>query len=152
SVGRLFHCLRRRGIGGDGAFHHGSLLGSRHRWDGASGRLSVAVVVEFGRSFPLQIMNTKTIAKSLYGIFGVIFLLAGAGVFLLDTGLLPGVIKNIIINVGHDDLNTLHIIQEFGSLLVFAGLITFWFIRHYEQSKAYHWAMTTFWGLFALAH
>ncbi len=97
-------------------------------------------------------MNIKTITKSLYGFFGVVFLLAGAGVLLVGTGLLPNVIKNTIINVGHDDLNTLHIIQEFGSLLVFAGLITFWFIRHYERSKAFHWAMTTFWALFALAH
>ena len=97
-------------------------------------------------------MNIKTITKSLYGFVGVIFLIAGAGVLLVGTGLLPTVIKNVIINVGHDDLNTLHILQEFSSLLVFAGLITFWFIRHYEQSKAFHWAMTTFWALFALAH
>jgi hypothetical protein len=42
--------------------------------------------------------------------------------------------------------------QEFGSLLVFAGLITFWFIRHYEHSRTFHWAMTAFWGLLALIH
>jgi hypothetical protein len=42
--------------------------------------------------------------------------------------------------------------QEFGSLLVFAGLIAFWFVRHYSESKTFHWAMTLFWGLFALVH
>ena len=97
-------------------------------------------------------MNIKAIAKLLYGFFGVLFLIAGASVILLHTGLLPDAVKNIIINFGHGDSNTLHIIQEFGSLLVFAGLITFWFIRHYEQSKPFHWALTTFWALFALAH
>ena len=97
-------------------------------------------------------MNIKAIAKFLYGFFGVVFLLTGVSVLLLRTGLLPDVVKNIVINVGHGDLNALHILQEFGSLLVFAGLITFWFIRHYEHSKPFHWAMTTFWGLLALAH
>ena len=52
----------------------------------------------------------------------------------------------------HGDPNALHLIQEFGSILVFAGLISIWFVRHYKQSKVYHWAMTTFWALFALAH
>ncbi len=31
-------------------------------------------------------------------------------------------------------------------------LITFWFLRHYEQSRPFHWAMTAFWGLIALVH
>jgi len=97
-------------------------------------------------------MKVKAIAKLLYGLFGALFLIAGAAVMLLGTGLLPDAIKTPIINVAHGDLNTLHITQEFGSLLVFAGLITFWFIRHYEQSKSFHWALTTFWALFALAH
>lgn len=97
-------------------------------------------------------MNIKAIAKSLYGFFGAVFLIAGAGVLLLRTGLLPDAVTQIVINVGHGDLNALHILQEFSSILVFAGLITFWFIRHYEQSQPFHWAMTTFWGLLALAH
>jgi hypothetical protein len=58
----------------------------------------------------------------------------------------------MILEIGHNDLNGLHIAQEFSSLLIFAGLITFWFLRHYEQSQGFHWAMTTFWGLFALVH
>lgn len=97
-------------------------------------------------------MNSKTIAKALYGLFGAFFLIAGGSVLLLRTGLLPDVIKNIINSVGHGDSNALHILQEFGSLLVFAGLMALWAIRHYEQSRAFHWAMTTFWGLLALAH
>jgi hypothetical protein len=97
-------------------------------------------------------MNIKIIANSLYGFFGTVFLVVGAGVLLLPTGLLPDTVENIIVNFGHGDLNTLHIIQELGSILVFVGLITFWFIRHYEHSVPFHWAMTTFWGLFALAH
>lgn len=97
-------------------------------------------------------MSIKVIANSLYGFFGALFLVVGAVVLLLSTGLLPDSVENIILNIGHGDSTTLHIIQEFGSVLIFVGLITFWFIRHYEQSMPFHWAMTIFLGLFALAH
>jgi hypothetical protein len=97
-------------------------------------------------------MKTEAISKSVYGFFGAVFLIVGATVLLLHTGLLPEPIRNIIMGVAHGDSLALHLIQELGSLLVFVGLISFWFIRHYEQSESYHWAMTTFWALFALAH
>ena len=97
-------------------------------------------------------MNIRPIAKSVYGFFGATFLIVGITVLLLRTGLLPGVVRDFVMGVGNGDSNTLHIIQEFGSLLVFTGLISFWFIRHYERSKVFHWAMTTFWALFALVH
>lgn len=97
-------------------------------------------------------MHIKPIARLLYGIFGALFLIAGVTVLLLRTVLLPDALRNIVIDFGRGDPTTLHIIQEFGSMLVFAGLITFWFIRHYEHSKAFHWAMTVFWGLIAFVH
>jgi len=73
-------------------------------------------------------------------------------VLLLGTGLLPEGLRDLIRSIGEDNSNTLHIMQELGSLLIFAGLISLWFVRHYDQSRAYHWAMTAFWGLFALVH
>ncbi|MEK6287092.1 MAG: hypothetical protein AABO57_15235 [Acidobacteriota bacterium] len=97
-------------------------------------------------------VNIKPIAKFLYGFFAAVFLIVGATVLLLHTGLLPGAVRSIVMRAAHDDLNAVHLIQEFGSLLVFAGLVSVWFIRHYEQSKFFHWAMTTFWALFALVH
>jgi hypothetical protein len=97
-------------------------------------------------------MNIRVVANSLYGVVGTVFLIVGATVLLLTTGLLPAVLGGFIMKFGHDDPTTLHIIQELGSVLIFVGLITFWFIKHYEQSLAFHWAMTTFWMFFALAH
>ena len=97
-------------------------------------------------------MITRVLAKSLYGLFGAVYLVAGVSVLLLGTGLLPDAVRHIIVSVAQDNLNTLHIMQEFGSILVFVGLITLWFIRHYGQSRPFHWAMTAFWGLFALVH
>jgi hypothetical protein len=89
---------------------------------------------------------------SLYALNGAVFLAAGGSVLLLGTDLLPPQVREVIDSIGHEDPNTLHIMQEFGSLLIFAGLITFWFIWHYKQSRAFHWAMTLFWALIALVH
>ena len=97
-------------------------------------------------------MSIRPIAKFLYGIVAAVFLIGGATVLLLRTDLLPAAVRNIVMNVAHDDMNTAHIIQEFASMLIFAGLISVWFIRHYEQSKFFHWAMTAFWALFSLVH
>jgi len=97
-------------------------------------------------------MKIEAIAKIVYGFFGALFLLVGATVLLLHTGLLPEFAKKIVMGIAHDDELAVHLIQELGSILVFAGLISFWFIRHYDHSKAYHWAMTTFWALFSFAH
>lgn len=46
----------------------------------------------------------------------------------------------------------LFLVAGFGALLVFVGLITLWFARHYESSRPFHWAMTASWALHALAH
>jgi hypothetical protein len=96
--------------------------------------------------------TTRALAKSTYAVVGTVLLATGASVLLVRTGLLPDALGSAIVDESAGDLNTLHIMQELGSVLVFVGLITFWFLRHYEQSQPFHWSMTAFWGLFALAH
>jgi hypothetical protein len=96
-------------------------------------------------------VNVKPVVKAVYVLFGALFLVVGLGVLLADSGLLPGV-REVALRVAHGDLNTLHIIQEYGAILVFAGLITLWFARRYELSRPFHWAMTASWALHALAH
>jgi hypothetical protein len=97
-------------------------------------------------------MKIRAIAKILYGLVGVSLLGIGVTVSLLRTGLLPDAVQNFGVKFTDGNPNALHITQEFGALMMFAGLITFWFIRHYERSKAFHWAMTIFWAFIALAH
>lgn len=97
-------------------------------------------------------MKVKAIAGVLYGLFGAISLLIGASVLLLETGLLPGVVSRGVMNAAHGDARALHIIQEFGAFLVFIGLIAFWFARHYDESRFFHWALTCAFALVALAH
>lgn len=95
---------------------------------------------------------TRVLTQSVYVLLGVLFLVAGGSVLLLGTGLLPSFARDHIVGLAGENDNTLHIMQEFSSLLVLVGLITFWFIRHYQASQPFHWAMTMFWGLIALVH
>lgn len=97
-------------------------------------------------------MRTRAAAKTLYSLFGAGYLLVGLLVLLYGTGRLPEAASGAVLRAVKGDMNALHIVQEFGAVLVFVGLITFWFVRHYEQSRAFHWAMTAAWGLIALAH
>jgi len=49
------------------------------------------------------------------------------------------------------ETTTIHFIDSGDELLPCAtGLVTLWFVLHYDQSRMFHWAMTLFWGLFAL--
>lgn len=97
-------------------------------------------------------MRIEIIAKILYGVFAVAFLVIGITAFASGTRLSPEPLRRIAMRVAHGDDNALHLIQEFGAFLVFIGLITFWFMRHYELSRNFHMAMTIAWGLIALAH
>ncbi|MFL5329437.1 MAG: hypothetical protein ACJ8C4_11030 [Gemmataceae bacterium] len=94
----------------------------------------------------------KAIATALYVIVGVAFLAAGASVLLIGTTVLPTGARDTIMHVAHGDANTLHVLQEFGSLLVFAGLMTLWFAMRYYGSRAFHFALTVFWVLLAWVH
>jgi ABC-type uncharacterized transport system permease subunit len=76
-------------------------------------------------------VNIKPIAQSLYGFFAATFLIAGASVLSLRTGLLPDAVSSIVMDIANGDFNAVHLLQEFGSLMVFGGLISIWFIRHY---------------------
>jgi hypothetical protein len=94
----------------------------------------------------------RTITRSLYALVGAAFLLGGSAVLLLGTGLLPEPLKDAILAIGEDNTNTLHLMQEYASLLVLVALLSFWFLRHYEHSRAFHWVLTVFWGIIALIH
>jgi hypothetical protein len=95
---------------------------------------------------------TRVLSQALYILLGAGYLVAGLTVLLLGTDILPDGVRELIVSLGRGDGNTLHIMQEFASLLVFVGLITLWFVRHYDQSQPFHWAMTVFWALIALVH
>jgi len=96
--------------------------------------------------------TTKVLSIIVYVLLGTILLAAGSALLLFKTGLLPDAVTSAILSEAGGNLHTLHIVQELGTLFVFAGLITFGFVRHYDQSQFFHWAMTDFLGLMALVH
>src|SRR4051812_38689223 len=94
----------------------------------------------------------RTTTKIVYGLFGAFFALAGGSVLLLDTGLLPGAARDAILDYAGGDGRLLHVLQEWGNAHLLLGLLAFWFVRHYDQSRAYHWAMTAYFAVDALIH
>ncbi len=97
-------------------------------------------------------MNAKPIVKTLFTANGALFIIVGTSVILYRTPLLTDGMREIMLKVVHGDLNALHLLQEFSSLMIGVGILSFWAVQHYEQSKTFHIALTTFWGLLALIH
>jgi hypothetical protein len=48
------------------------------------------------------------VTQLVYVLLGTIFLLGGASVLLLGTGLLPTPVRNVILSIGEDNPNTCH--------------------------------------------
>jgi hypothetical protein len=93
-----------------------------------------------------------TITKVFYGLFGVFFVLVGGSVLLVNTVVLPEAVRNVILDFAQGDGRYLHLAQEWGNAHLLVGLLTFWFIAHYDQSRAYHWAMTAYFAVDSLIH
>lgn len=54
-------------------------------------------------------MLSKTLAKSVYGLFAALYLVAGVSVLLLGTGLLPLSMSDVFVNLAQGNSHTLHI-------------------------------------------
>lgn len=97
-------------------------------------------------------MNVHSIAKFLYGLVGVIFLLLGLAIVLVKTGVVPAGVQGAVMHATDNNVFGLHLLQEFGGMMVFAAILSFWCVKNYGQSMGYHWALTVFFGLLALVH
>jgi hypothetical protein len=96
---------------------------------------------------------TRILATFVYGIMAAAFLAAGVITLLVNTGLLPDAVRNVVVvQFSQNNNGFLHIIQELGTLLVLVGLVLVWCVLHYEQSRFIHWALTAYWALMALIH
>ncbi len=97
-------------------------------------------------------MNIRPVARGVYALVAGVLLAAGSAVLLLGTGLLPASLSQRIRAFGGGEGVGVHLLQEMGTLLVLAGLVSLWCVRNYERSLYFHGAMTVFLGLFALVH
>jgi hypothetical protein len=96
---------------------------------------------------------TRILAKGTYAIMGAAFLAAGVSTLLVNTGLLPdGVRDVIVVQFGQNNSGFLHILQELGSLLVLVALMTLWCVWNYERSRAFHWMLAAYWAIMAVIH
>ena len=96
---------------------------------------------------------TRVLAKVTYAVMGAAFLAAGVSTLLVNTGLLPDAVRDVIVvQFGQNNLGFLHILQELGSLLVLVGLLTLWCVWNYNRSRAFHWMLTAYWAIMAVIH
>lgn len=100
------------------------------------------------RSVRPRIVDIAT--RVIYLILGTYYLLLGIVVLLLGTGLLPIRVHDLIFEMGQNNPDTLHLIQEIGTLWVLVGMLLFWFAWH--LSNRFHWAMTFYLLLDAFVH
>ena len=99
-----------------------------------------------------SVVNAKNVVRIFYVLFGALLLGVGVASLLVETGLLPAGAKETALSFANGNADTLHVMQEYATLLFFVGVVTLWFARHYEQSRVFHWAMTATLALHAFAH
>lgn len=90
------------------------------------------------------------VTRVIYVLSGTFYLSLGIVVLLLGTGLLPARVHDLIFEMGQNNPETLHLIQEMGTLWVLVGMLLFWFAWH--LSRRFHWAMTFYLSLDAFVH
>ncbi len=87
---------------------------------------------------------SRTFSLTVYGIFGAGALAGGVAALFVPTGWVPG-----SANLGGEEQ---HLMQEFGSALVFVGLMALWCAFHLRQSRVVHYFLMAFFALIALVH
>src|SRR4030095_2058598 len=92
------------------------------------------------------------ITRVVYALMAAFYLTLGLVVLLLGTSVLPLWLKERIFDIGHNIPDTMHLIQETGTLWILVGMFFAWFTRHYEKSYLFHWAVTFYLALDAWVH
>ncbi len=83
----------------------------------------------------------KKISLVVYGLYGIVALLAGVGLLLVPAALEPEASDKYI-----------HFLREQGAATVFVGLMCFWLLFHYDQRRTVHLVLTLFAFLIAGIH
>jgi uncharacterized membrane protein len=83
----------------------------------------------------------KKISLLVYGLYGIVAVLAGMALLLLPTVLEPEAAGKYI-----------HFLREQGAATIFVGLMSFWLLFHYDQRRTVHLFLTVFAFLLAAIH
>jgi hypothetical protein len=97
-------------------------------------------------------MHIRPVARFVYGLLGVVSIVAASVVLLLGTGLVPAAVSNFLLEIGGGNDDTMHLIQEYAAFLFVVGVVHLWCARHYDLSLFFHWVLTFFWLFIALIH
>ena len=101
-------------------------------------------------------MNLRLLTKTVYGLLGMLYVLAGAGAMVLPLGwVLPSWAGDDAVPVyaaASPDSYVNHLTQEFGTLAIAVGLVFLWQARRVEPSRSLHWLLTFYLMLDASIH
>ncbi len=96
-------------------------------------------------------MLNKT-TRVAYGLFGIVYVLLGAGSMLLPTGWLPQSLAGKLL--AGETLSSFgaHLLQEFGTVVLALGFVFLWCASREDHSRGLHWMITLYFSLDALIH
>ena len=97
-------------------------------------------------------MPLKKITRVIYSLFGVVYVLIGAGAMLLPAGWLPQSLTDDFLAEVIPSPFLEHLLQEFGTVVLALGFVFLWYAKRNEHSRSFHWAMTFYFSLSALIH
>jgi hypothetical protein len=97
-------------------------------------------------------MKLQLLARVIYGVLGVLYLLVGTGSMLMPAGWLPsGLVNRFLAGERLSDFMQ-HQLQEFGTVVIAVGLVFLWHASRKQPIRSLHWAMTFYLALDALIH
>jgi hypothetical protein len=102
-------------------------------------------------------MTLLNITRGIYGLFGILYVLIGAGSMLMPAGWLPagwvpaGVEQEFMTPQMQTE-SISHLLQEFGTVVIGLGFVFIYFATRAAWSSGFHWAITLYFALDSLIH
>lgn len=84
------------------------------------------------------------VTRVVYGLFGVLYLVIGAGSIVLPLGWLPQSVQEDVLSQAAPSAHLDHLHQEFGTVVLVLGCIFLWYARRKELSSGFHWLVTVY--------
>jgi hypothetical protein len=97
-------------------------------------------------------MLLNTVTRIVYGLFGLLYVLIGAGSMLAPAGWLPQGLVDATLAREFQSPFVEHLVQEFGTVVLALGMIFLWFGARKQRSAIFHWVITLYFSLDALIH
>jgi uncharacterized membrane protein YfcA len=97
-------------------------------------------------------MKLTGITRSVFFLFGILYMLIGIGAMLIPLGWLPSGLGEGSVPPEMHSPSGDHFLQEYGTLALALGFVFAWYGWRNERNNVFHWAVTFYFALNALIH